>query len=239
LVFAAGDPTGADAENGAPSRSAPEGGLDRLYHPPFQAHPAVPDHSTLRRRAEKLDVPQLRSGTSIGTPSVHLLMDSTGLKPCGAGDWLVGKHGMKTRRSWRNLHIGMDANTGEIVVAALTNDVDDASQVGPLLDQMEGVVASFKGDGAYDQDSVYRVIIDRDPETTIIVPPRSTAVPSVMAETAPTQRDRHLQRIFEKGRLGLQKASAYNKGSRRSRPRTLRAGNRRRVALARGYAAEH
>jgi Transposase DDE domain len=70
---------------------------------------------------------------------------------------------MKTRRSWRKLHIGMDANTGEIVAAALTtNDVDDASQVGPLLDQVEGAVASFTGDGAYDQDSVYRAVIDRD-----------------------------------------------------------------------------
>ncbi len=56
----------------------------------------------------------------------------------------------------------MDANTGEIVVAALTtNDVDDASQVGPLLDQVEGPVASFTGDGAYDQDSVYLALSRR------------------------------------------------------------------------------
>ncbi len=57
----------------------------------------------------------------------------------GAGEWLVEKHGAKTRRSWRKLHIGMDANTGNIGAAALTtNDVDDTSQVGPLLDQIEG-----------------------------------------------------------------------------------------------------
>jgi hypothetical protein len=84
----------------------------------------------------------------------------------------------------------------------------------PLLDQVEGPVASFTGDGAYDQDSVYRAVIDRDPEVAIIVPPRSTAVPSVTAETEPTQRDRHLQRIAEKGRMGWQKASGYNKRSR-------------------------
>jgi hypothetical protein len=130
----------------------------------------------------------------MGGEALHLLVDSTGLKLCGAGEWLVEKHGTRTRRSWRKLHIGMDANTGEIVAAALTtNDVDDASQVGPLLDQVEGAVASFTGDGAYDQDRVYRAVIDRDPETTIIVPPRSTAVPSVTAKTEPTQRDRHLQ----------------------------------------------
>jgi hypothetical protein len=78
--------------------------------------------------------------------------------------WLAEKHGRKTRRSWRKLPIGMDAATREIVAAALTtNDVDDASQVGPLLDQVAGPVASFTGDGAYDQDSVYRAVIDRDP----------------------------------------------------------------------------
>jgi hypothetical protein len=65
---------------------------------------------------------------------------------------------------------------GEIVAAGLTtNDVDDASQVGSLLDQVEGAVASFKNDGAYDQDSVYRAVIDRDSETTIIVPQRCRA----------------------------------------------------------------
>lgn len=80
-------------------------------------------------------MPQPRSSTSIGAEALHLLVDSTGLKLCGAGEWLVEKHGTKTRRSWRKLHIGMDAGTGEIVAVALTtNDVDDASQVGPLLD---------------------------------------------------------------------------------------------------------
>ena len=176
---------------------------------------AVPDHSTLSRRAETLDVPRPRSGSSMGGEALHLLVDSTGLKLCGAGEWLVEKHGTRTRRSWRKLHIGIDANTGDIVAATLTtNDVDDASQVGPLLDQMEGPVVSFTGDGAYDQDSVDRTILDRDPETAIIVPPRSTAVPSETAETEPTQRDRHLQCIAEKGRIGWQKLSGYNKRSR-------------------------
>ena len=66
---------------------------------------------------------------------LHLLVDSTGLKLCGAGEWLVEKHGAKTRRSWRTLHIGLDADTGQIVAASLTRkEVDDGSQVGPLLD---------------------------------------------------------------------------------------------------------
>jgi hypothetical protein len=76
---------------------------------------AVPDHSTLSRRAETLDVPRPRSSASISAGSIHLLVDSTGLKLCGAGEWLLEKHGTKIRRSWRKLHIGMDANTGAIV----------------------------------------------------------------------------------------------------------------------------
>jgi hypothetical protein len=84
---------------------------------------------------------------------VHLLVDSTGLKLSGAGEWLVEKHGTSRRRSWRKLHIGVDADTGQIVAAALTtNDVDDGSQVGPLLDQIDRPVAAFTGVGAYDQE---------------------------------------------------------------------------------------
>jgi hypothetical protein len=111
----------------------------------------VPDHTTLSRRADGLDVPSLprvlgRPRSASGAGPVHLLVDSTGLKLCGAGEWLIEKHGTKTRRSWRKLHIGMDAETGEIVAAEpTTNDVDDACQIGPLLDQMVGPVASFTG----------------------------------------------------------------------------------------------
>jgi Transposase DDE domain len=111
---------------------------------------------------------------------------------------------------WRS---GAD-HGGQNAAALTTNDVDDASQVGPLLDQVAGPVATFTGDGAYDQDSVYLAVIDRDSDAAVIVPPRSTAVPSETAETEPTQRDRHLQRIAEKGRMGWQKASGYNTRSR-------------------------
>ncbi len=158
-------------------------------------------------------MPRSRSGT--GAEPVHLLVDSTGLKLCGTGEWLIEQHGTRTRRFWRKLHIGMDAETGEIVAAELTtNDVDDASQVGPLLDQVIGPVASVTGDGAYDHDFVYRAVVDRQPDAAIIVPPRLTAVPSRTATTDPTQRDRHLQCVAENGRIGWQKVSGYNKRSR-------------------------
>jgi hypothetical protein len=167
---------------------------------------AVPDHSTLSRRAETLAVVRPPSNAE----PIHLLVDSTGLKLCGAGEWLLEKHGASRRRSWRKLHIGVDAGSGQIVAAALTtNDVDDATQVGTLLDQV-GPIASFTADGAYDQDGVYGEIAERHPDAAVIVPPRSSAVPSKTVETAPTQRDRHLQLIAERGRMGWQKASGYN-----------------------------
>ncbi len=135
---------------------------------------------------------------------LHLLVDSIGLKLCGAGEWLIEKHGAKTRRSWRKLHIGMGADTGRIIAAEpTTNDVDDSIQVGPLLDQVAASVALFAAEGAYDQDSVSAAVAERHLEAAIIVPPRATAVPSETADTAPTQRDRHLQFIAEHGRAGV------------------------------------
>src|SRR6478609_4980699 len=169
----------------------------------------VPDHSTLSRRAETLKLPKPRSG--LGCGPVHLLVDSTGLKLCGAGEWLIEKHGTKRRRAWRVLHLATDADTGRIVASVLTDkDADDGSQVGPLLDQVEGPVASVTGDGAYDRDDVYAEVAARHPAAAVVVPPRPTAVPSKAAESAPTPRDQHLRCIAERGRLGWQKASGYN-----------------------------
>jgi hypothetical protein len=170
---------------------------------------AVPDHSTLSRRAETLEVP--RPCSSSRGP-VHLLVDSTGLRLCGPGEWLIEKHGTRRRRAWRKLHIGVDAETGQILASELTSkDVDVGSQVEPLLDQITAPLASFIGDGAYDQIDIYGTITQLHPDADVIVPPRSTAVLSDMAESTPTQRDRHLQSIAEHGRLGWQKRSGYNR----------------------------
>src|SRR3954468_8158846 len=91
----------------------------------------VPDHTTLCRRAETLEVPRPKprgagaddaaGGADGGAEPMHLLVDSTGLKLYGAGEWLVEKHGAKRRRSWRKMHLGVDAATGRIVAATLTD----------------------------------------------------------------------------------------------------------------------
>jgi hypothetical protein len=168
---------------------------------------AVPDHTTLSRRAETLEVPRPKAGRA----PVHLLVDSTGLRLSGPGGWLEEKHGTKRRRAWRMLHLATDADTGEIVASVLTDrDADDGSQAGPLLDRIDGIVASFTADGAFDRDDVYAEVAARHPEAAVVVPPRTSAVPSPTAETAPTQRDAHLRVIAERGRMGWQRASGYN-----------------------------
>src|SRR4051794_23006968 len=169
----------------------------------------VPDHSTLSRRAETLEVP--RPCSSSGGP-VHLLVDSTGLRLCGPGEWLIERHGTQRRRAWRKLHIGVDANTGQILASELTSsDIDDGSQIEPLLDQIPTPLASLIGDGAYDQTDIYSTVAKRYPDADVIIPPRSTAVPSDTAGSTPNQRDPHLQSIAEHGRMGWQKRTGYTR----------------------------
>ena len=115
-----------------------------------------------------------------------------------AGEWLVEKLGSKKRRSWKKLHIGVDAASGRIVAATLTDRaVDDAAQVGPLLDQIDEPVAFVMGDGAYDRTAVYAAVRERHPEATVVAPPRADAVPGATADTAqgtrPAERFFHLE----------------------------------------------
>src|SRR6202007_2950368 len=110
----------------------------------------------------------------LGTGPLHLLVDSTGLKLGRAGEWLGEKHGTSRRRSWRKLHIGVDANSGEIVAVAVTRkDVDDAAMADALLDQIADPIASFTADGAYDQDQVTQAVAERHSDAVVIVPPRA------------------------------------------------------------------
>jgi Transposase DDE domain len=151
----------------------------------------VSDHTTFSRRSVDLSVAK---AVRTATGPVNVVIDSTGLKVFGAGEWQREKHGGRGHRTWRKLHLAADPDTGEILTSELTTTEDgDASLVGPLLDQIPGPIASVSADGAYDGDPVYRTIAERDPAAAVIIPPRSTAVPSDNADMAPPQRERHLQ----------------------------------------------
>src|SRR5215211_1623076 len=100
--------------------------------------------------------------------------------PFGRGEWDAERHG-RARRSWRKLHLAVDADTGEIVAGMLTdNTADDAGQVPALLGQIEGEIASVTADGAYNSDPVYHAVVrhQSDPVPDIVIPPRASAVPS-------------------------------------------------------------
>ena len=150
---------------------------------------SAPDHSTVSRRAVTLPVIQ---SAQVPSGPLHVLIDSTGLQVYGAGQWLEAKHGAKSRRTWRKLHLAVDAASGMIVAQTLTDqDVDDPSQVGPLLDQIDDPIAQVTADGAYDGAPTYQTIAARGDDIEVVIPPRSTAVPSG-EPGPPTQRDGHL-----------------------------------------------
>ncbi len=178
----------------------------------------VPDHTTLSHRSATLARAALAAAQRRcrGQDQAHAPAGGQHvLKLCGSGEWLTEKHGARTRRSWGKLHIGLDAETGQIVAASLTpKEVDDGAEVGALLDQVDAAVTSFTADGGYDQDDVSAAVAHRYPEAAVIVPPRSSAVPSETAETTPTQCDVHLRHIAEHGRSAWQQASGYSRRAR-------------------------
>src|ERR1035441_4725880 len=110
---------------------------------------STPDRSTLSRRVRTME--SISKGCVLPDGPIHLLIDSTGLKVFGAGEWLQEKHGAKARRTWKKLHLSVVAHPGMIMASTLTgSDVGDPSQVPPLLEQFEATIVSVTADGAYD-----------------------------------------------------------------------------------------
>ena len=148
---------------------------------------AVPDFSTLSRRGKGLVLSEKRSPNSGGP--VHLVVDSTGLKVFGEGEWREQKHRTKAKRkSWRKLHLGLDLITGDIICSDLTLDeVGDSSALPSLLDQIGGPVDQFLADDAYDGGPTRDLLRARfGADADIIIPPPRNAVPSPHA--GPVQR---------------------------------------------------
>jgi hypothetical protein len=169
----------------------------------------VPDHTTLSRRGRAFARRQPRVLAS--ADPMHLVLDSTGLQLFGQGEWDAEKHG-RARRQWRKLHLAVDAGTGEIAAHVLTDGhADDAAQLPGLLGQVEGVIVSVTADGAYDGEPTYAAAAarQRHPPPDVVVPPRASAVPSSDGSNGASQslRDRHIQLMAERGRMGWQEAT--------------------------------
>ncbi|AYG62100.1 IS5 family transposase [Rhizobium jaguaris] len=175
---------------------------------------AVPDHTTLSRRARTWRSVDGREGQDIAAKqAVHVLVDSTGLEVYGVGRWLEDKHGARSRRGWRKLHLALDADSGEIIAHVMTGqDEGDASQVEPLLNQIDNPIGQFIADGAYDGDPTYEAVGRHSAGAVVVIPPRSNAIERPDAGNT-SQRDRHIAAIKANGRMRWQAASGYGRRS--------------------------
>ncbi|WP_313293037.1 IS5 family transposase [Rhizobium rhizoryzae] len=175
---------------------------------------AVPDHTTLSRRASKPGAPGKRYGDRIPRNGpIHVLIDSTGLQVYGAGQWLEEKHGAKSRRGWRKLHLALDADSGDIIAHVMTHqEVGDTSQVGPLLDQIDTPIVQFTADGADDGEPTYDAVTRHSPDAAVVIPPRANALEREHDDPK-NQRNQHIAAINADGRMKWQIATNYGKRS--------------------------
>jgi hypothetical protein len=171
----------------------------------------VPDHSTLSRRMGKVEVEMPVVPT---TGAIHVVVDSTGVKVYGEGEWKVRQHGVDKRRTWRKLHVGVNEATGEVLAAvASTNNVSDDETLQDILDGIEQEIEQVSGDGAYDKRKCYGAISGRGAKATI--PPRQDAVRwEENSETGERHsRNQALERIEEVGRKQWKQESGYHRRS--------------------------
>ena len=171
----------------------------------------VPDYSTMSRRQAGLEV-NLRLRTYAGTR--HIVVDSTGLKVYGAGEWHAGKYKRARRRTWRKLYLGVDETTKEILAADITERrVHDSRRLPALLLRMPEVIAQVSGDRAYDTFACYEAILACDAVATIV--PRRNARVSAGADPPAWRvaRDATLRAIEAQGRYGWRTSSGCTRQS--------------------------
>jgi hypothetical protein len=169
----------------------------------------VPDHTTLSKRGKTLQVklPKKSAG------SVNVVLDSTGLKVYGEGEWKVRKHGYSKHRTWRKLHLGCNPDTGEILSVTLTgNNISDDAVVKELLTQIEQALLSCTADGAYDKRKVYEALNAHSPEVEILIPPRKNAHiwQHGNSKEERLKRDENLRYIRQHGRSKWKNDSGYH-----------------------------
>jgi len=168
-----------------------------------------PDHTTLSRRSQSLNVHLHRVA---GDNPLHLIVDSTGLSIVGEGEWAAAKYGGRGRRGWKKLHLGVD-RTGVIVAQTLTHGSADDARVGvDLIDGIEDDIASFTADAAYDALAIYAASAARSAE--VVVPPRKSATRSRRQRSRSNARDRTIMRVKEIGRRQWKKESGYHRQAR-------------------------
>lgn len=171
----------------------------------------IPHYSTLSRRRATLEVELPRRQTK---EALHVVVDSTGVKVFGEGEWKVRQHGYTYRRTWRKVHLGIDEASGEIVAAVVTtNDYHDSQLLPDVLEQVEEEITQVSGDGAYDRRTCYAAIGQRQAQATI--PPQRNAKIWQHGNTKAERlgRDENLRRIRQVGRAAWKRESGYHRRS--------------------------
>jgi len=171
----------------------------------------IPDYTSLAKRAVKMGV-SLDIAKHVGP--IDVVVDSTGLKVFGEGEWKMRTHGKTKRRTWRKLHLAINPATQEIEAETLTeNRCDDASQVDGLLDQVAAPTDRFYGDGAYDQWKIYETLDKRG--TQAIIPPRRNAKITQHGNSSghPLSRDVAIRDIRRRGRRQWKETVGYHRRS--------------------------
>ena len=171
----------------------------------------APDYSTICRRQKHIDIAINYQKSSNG---LQLLVDSTGLKFLGEGEWKRKKHQPEYRRQWRKLHIGIDAETLQIrAIQLTTNNMSDSQVLGDLLDQIpqDEQIDSVYTDGAYDTKQCRQVIADR--QAHAVIPPRKNAKPWKDTKTSSLERNELLRTVKRLGRTIWKNWSGYHRRS--------------------------
>lgn len=173
---------------------------------------AVPDFSTLCRRQKTLNV---NLPFRCGTGPLSLLIDSTGIKSEGEGEWNARKHGGPKRRIWRKIHIGIDEETLEVrAVEVTTSNVGDAPMLPELLEQIppDQAIGSVTADGAYDTRKCHDAIAAR--RAHAVIPPRKNAKPWKPSSAGAVARNEAVNASRYLGRAIWRKWSGYHRRSR-------------------------
>jgi len=184
-------------------------GFVRSVFAMLNIHLPVPDHTTLSKRGKSFNVRLPRKSKG----AMNLVLDSTGLKIYGEGEWKVRKHGYSKRRTWRKLHVGANPDNGEIQVAVLTgNSTSDDAVVKEMLAQIEQTLLSCAADGAYDKRKVYDALDEHSPAVEILIPPRKNAHiwQHGNSKEERLKRDENLRYIRKYGRQQWKQDSGYH-----------------------------
>jgi hypothetical protein len=173
---------------------------------------SVPSYSTLSRRGHSvlIHLPKKTHGP------IDVVIDSSGLKVYGEGEWKVRQHGASKRRTWRKIHLALDPASHEIQAAMMSDaGMDDGEMVAPLLDQVANEIQSVAGDGAYDKRKVYAVLAQKAAGAQVNIPPREDAKIWQHGNSAQPRlpRDENLRRIREVGRKHWKQETGYHRRS--------------------------